>query len=228
MVLDKLSRFFSRYAEKDDWVFEQLSKNKQYKMLELMHGAYILIVIGFIFLMMFLYYIYNPNYASPVHQVTVMKDGGVVVGRVVTTPYPRHTNQALSEWSVRAANTIFNYTFNNIEAKLNSKEVQQYFTKEGFLAFVKEMEESGFMETIKTKSQIKTVTVVGKPVMVGGDKGYEDAQGKKIWQISMPVVIRTSAGTTIERNAQLQFLVVLDENNQGRSGFFIREYAFSN
>lgn len=224
MIFNKLSMWLTPHPKNSVFI-KDLESFPEYKRMRLWDGLAIACYLLSFILIWAYFFAYKPQEAGAVIQVSKINNKPQA-GRLITLPLPRHTETTVTDWVVRAVSTAYSFSFLDFNHDLES--YQRFFTKAGFKAYVNDLEMQGLRKTLIDRKQIITVTVIGQIKMVGGDKGFINPKdGKKYWQVIVPVNVATTSGTTKNESKNLKLLIVLENGSEGRSGFFIHESTWS-
>lgn len=127
----------------------------------------------------------------------------MTTGQVIPLPTlsePVVTDKYLLEWASLATRAALNLDFVNYQKQMQDASI--YFTDRGWDGFSKALEDSGLLETVKSKKLLMNAIIPGPPVI--GFSGI--VSGRHVWRVTMPVLV-TFGSASDER--QRRFMVSL-------------------
>lgn len=115
---------------------------------------------------------------------------------------PNQTEPTVLQWASQAVVAAYSMDYVNYQGQLQY--ASQYFTNEGWGAFVDKLQSSNNLEAVKEKHLIQHAVATGAPVIIR-QSVINDAY---TWQIQMPLlVVLESASTTIQQPLTVTILV---------------------
>ncbi len=102
---------------------------------------------------------------------------------------PVRTDAALKNWVVTAVTESFTFGHSDWQRRLSA--VREYFTDEGYEAFMGGLEEGLYLDRIRDNYQVGSAVAQGAPVITHADI-YED--GRAGWQLEFPMLVTFHAG----------------------------------
>jgi intracellular multiplication protein IcmL len=151
-----------------------------------------------LFLTVFLCYALYNVYSNPPKPQYIMAETDGRVIPLMPINRPTVSKNALLTWVSEAVTSIFTYDYVNWRRQFQGN--ADYFTEDGFKAFLAQMDKSGTLQTVKDKSMLVSVVVSGSPVIV--DEG--PINGIYMWKVELPVdVTYTPFGQSVIRQRLL-------------------------
>ena len=112
-------------------------------------------------------------------------------GRIIEmTPLdePIMSDAALRNWTVSAVTEAFTLGHHDWRMRLGA--VREHFTDHGYQAFVGGLEESLFLERLRSNLQVASAVARGAPVIIS----THVASGRVTWTIEFPLLVTFQAG----------------------------------
>jgi intracellular multiplication protein IcmL len=129
----------------------------------------------------------------------------MTTGQVIPLPSlsePVVTDKYLLEWASLSTRAALNIDFVNYQKQLQDASV--YFTSRGWDAFTKALNDSGLLDTVKSKKLLMSAVIPRAPVI--GFSGI--VSGRHIWKVNMPVLV-TFGSASDERQRQIMITMVI-------------------
>ncbi len=123
----------------------------------------------------------------------------MTTGQVIPLPTlsePVVTDKYLLEWVSLATRSALNLDFVNYQKQL--QDASKYFTSRGWDAFSKALDDSGLLETVKSKKLLMNAIIPGPPVI--GFSGI--IHGRHVWKVNLPVLV-TFGSASDERQRRI-------------------------
>lgn len=134
--------------------------------------------------------------------------------------YPNVSSKALTSWSAQAATEVMTFGYNNYRRRL--QEASRNFTKNGWLGFIKGLDQSKLIQTVEQNRQVLSAAPAGPPVLVS--QGVY--KGRYQWEVEVPLVITYQAGSALQPDFSLIKLVLVPvQEIEGSSGVAIEEWT---
>lgn len=128
------------------------------------------------------------------------RDGRLI--KMVALDQPNLTNQAVLLWVSNAVTSLYTYDFVNYRATFQSN--SQYFTKDGWRAFLSILNASQNLQAVKDKKLVVTAVPSGAPVILEQSVN----EGVYFWRVQIPIVVTyTSLSQQFTQNLLLTLLV---------------------
>lgn len=129
----------------------------------------------------------------------------MTTGQIVPLPAlsePVVTNQYILQWASLATRAALNLDFVNYAKQLDAASV--YFTKNGWEAFNKSLNDSGLLAAVQSKRLLMSAVVPNTPVI-----RFEGVvNGRHIWRISLPVLV-TYGSASDQRQRQMNVTMIV-------------------
>lgn len=218
-MFSKILDFLDK-PHKDD-VYLYLEKNEKFRKTKEWYGLTLLCIIAMLFIL-FLFFVKSYSYKPPaIYQVSEKTlANGEYNKQLIALNKPRVTHDALTTWTIRAVNTFYTFDFNNFDRQLAN--AKMYFTPSAYKAFVTSIEAVKLKEKIVDNKQIISLTVTERPQIL---TAITDRNGEQAWQLEVPAVIQTTAGTTTYESYIVNLIVRLQTNSNNPSGLYIAEMS---
>lgn len=143
------------------------------------------------------YVVSNPP--APQYFATT-SDGRIIP--LVPLDQPNLSDAALLQWANTAAIAAYNYNFINYRQAL--QDASQYFTPEGWQAFLDALKSSNNLDAVIAKKLIVSAVATGAPVIL--EQG--PLMGKYSWKVQMPMLVTyQSASQFSQQNVTVTMLI---------------------
>lgn len=139
------------------------------------------IVAGLLVLTILLSYALYDVYRNPPkpQYIAAENDGRIIELRPISRP--TISKNALLTWTAEAVNSIFTYDYVNYRKQFQGN--VDYFSADGWQAFMEQLDKSGTLQTVRDKSMLVSSVVSGSPVITGEGQ----ANGVYMWKVEMPI-----------------------------------------
>ena len=136
--------------------------------------------------------------------------------------HPMLTNTELNNWIARSVSEALSMDFINLSDDLAAS--QELFTPDGFDAFIRALDDSGNLDSIRHNRYVVTSNVTGAPVIINeGERG-----GRYMWQVRVPVAVTYHAGSsTRSQTFDVVALVVRVDPSINKNGVAFHQIRFS-
>ena len=205
-----------------DEIYHYLMKHSKFSRTKEWLGLAVLFTIAMIIINV-LFFMKNYEYDPPaIRQVSSKTlQNGEYKTQLVSLGDPRVTHQALQQWTIRAVNNMYSFDFNRFDQQLAAS--KRYFTPSAYKAYVTSIENLKLKETIVDNKQLVSMTAIDTPQILT----EITRDGKRFWQIEVPVVITTTSGTSVYEYYTLNLIIALESSNENPSGLYIYEMETS-
>lgn len=119
--------------------------------------------------------------------IAATPDGRVIEAQGLDKPV--RTDASLKNWTVTAVTEAFTFGHHDWQPRLSA--VREYFTDEGYDAFIGGLEEGLYLDRIRDNFQVGSAVAQGAPVVTDA-RIFED--GRAGWQLEFPMLITFHAG----------------------------------
>ena len=119
---------------------------------------------------------------------------------------PIYSDIEIRNWTSTAITTALTFQFNSIPRDL--KNSSRYFTPKGWDSFYKALQKSRIIETVQSRHQIVTTTIMGSPII----QSQRDVEGVYEWVVMVPIVTTYQAGKE-SKSQKLLATVVINRTN---------------
>lgn len=233
-MIEKITRLFNKKnKEKDEYknfpnglkqfhdeIQAELNKDPNFRWVNIWHTVSVASYCGSLLIWLIFGLTYTPNQAPELRQVVQGTDGKLVVSRIITFPTPPFTDTALREWVNKAMNNVLN--FSPLSFKDDVIKAEPFFCADGYRSYQNFLNIWNVHGKLVDKNQIQKVTVMGQLIMIGGNKGFEDAlTGDRYWKVQVPANVATIGSRTVNRSTTYEIEVRMQNDNNGKSGFCI-------
>jgi hypothetical protein len=129
---------------------------------------------------------------------------------------PNITNDELLNWVTDALVTLYSYNYLNIQQTLNKS--RPFFTDNGYDSFMKALEESKNLDTVKNKKLVvNAIPLASATVVKEGE-----VEGFYTWQVELPLeVTYQGANNEFTQKMNIHVDVVRQNYNQAQKGIAI-------
>ena len=123
------------------------------------------VVGGLLLLTMILSYALYDVYSNPPKPkyIAAENDGRIIELRPISRP--TISKNALLTWTAEAVTSIFTYDYVNYRKQFQAN--VDYFSPDGWQAYMEQLDKSGTLQTVKEKSMLVSAVVGGSPVVAG-------------------------------------------------------------
>lgn len=119
---------------------------------------------------------------QPTPKYFATTDSGKIIP-LIPLDQPNINSTAILQWATNAAVALYSYNFVNYRQAFT--ENRQYFTSEGWGAFLQQLQSSGSLSTVQSKKLIVSAVAAGVPVIVN-----EGAfKGRYFWRVQIPLLV---------------------------------------
>ena len=132
----------------------------------------------------------------------VTPDGKVIEAQGLDEPV--QTDASLKNWVVTAVTESFTFGHSDWQRRLSA--VREYFTDEGYEAFVAGLEESLYLDRIRDNYQVASAVAQGAPVITHS-RIFED--GRAGWQLEFPMLVTFHAGRKTSSSKMVAKVLVM-------------------
>lgn len=115
---------------------------------------------------------------------------------------PDLSTAALLQWANTAAVAAFTYNFVDYRAQLQA--ASEFFTPEGWQAYLQSLEASNDLVAVKAKNLVVSAVATGAPIIT--QRGIVD--GRYTWQIQMPLLVTYQSASQITPQNLLVNMVI--------------------
>lgn len=138
----------------------------------------------------------------PVYFATTNNGRVMRILPVIPLDEPNLPDSAVLQWATDAASTAFTFDFVNYRAQL--QRAAEYFTTDGWSAFLSELQGSRNLLAVQAKKLVVSAVVTRAPVILS----KQVVNGRYTWRVQMPVVITyQSANEIIPSNTTVTLTV---------------------
>lgn len=139
------------------------------------------IVGGLVILTILLSYALYDVYSNPPKPkyIAAENDGRIIELRPINRP--TISKNALLTWTAEAVTSIFTYDYVNYRRQFQAN--VDYFSADGWQAYMEQLDKSGTLQTVKEKSMLVSSVVSGSPVVTGEGP----VNGVFMWKVEMPI-----------------------------------------
>lgn len=140
----------------------------------------------------------------------------------VTLPSGYNTFKNVVSWLKDAINESYTFSFINYEERLKS--VEKYFTPEGYVSYLKAIEQSGVLNELKNKKIEITILSLKDPIMINNGF-YQDIE---FWTFKGPVLVSYYAGgKPVNIKYTVEVVVKKVPSYMNEKSLAIHEYSLS-
>lgn len=144
---------------------------------------------------------------------------------LISLDEPSLNDNQLLQWATEAA--VASYTFNYVNYRKALQDLRLYFTKDGYINFLKALKDSNNLDAVTTKKMIVSAKPTGSPAILrkglvteGPDKGIYR------WIVEMPMEINFQNETTpIRQSIVLTMTIVRVPTLESPSGVGITSFV---
>jgi intracellular multiplication protein IcmL len=140
---------------------------------------------------------------------------------------PNLQDNALLQWATEAA--VNSYTFNFVNFRKALQDIRIYFTKNGYLNFLKALKDSNNLDAVQNKKLVVSAVPTGAPVILR--KGlYKDGSVSGVygWNVQMPMVLTYQSATEqFKQNIVLNLLITRMSTLESPKGVGIASFVVS-
>ncbi len=139
------------------------------------------IVAGLLVLTILLAYALYDVYRNPPKPLYIAaeNDGRIIELRPISRP--TISKNALLTWAAESVTSIFTYDYVNYRKQFQNN--VDYFSAEGWQAYMDQLDKSGTLQTVKEKSMLVSAVVSSSPVITG----EAPVNGIYMWKVEMPI-----------------------------------------
>ncbi len=139
------------------------------------------VVAGLLVLTLLLSYALYDVYSNPPKPkyIAAENDGRIIELRPISRP--TISKNALLTWTAEAVTSIFTYDYVNYRKQFQAN--VDYFSGDGWQAYMEQLDKSGTLQTVKEKSMLVSAVVGGSPVVTGEGQ----ISGVYMWKVEMPI-----------------------------------------
>ncbi|MFZ6733172.1 DotI/IcmL/TraM family protein [Undibacterium sp. Ji42W] len=139
------------------------------------------IVAGLLVLTILLAYALYDVYRNPPKPLYIAaeNDGRIIELRPISRP--TISKNALLTWAAESVTSIFTYDYVNYRKQFQGN--VDYFSAEGWQAYMEQLDKSGTLQTVKEKSMLVSAVVTSSPVITG----EAPVNGVYMWKVEMPI-----------------------------------------
>lgn len=135
---------------------------------------------------------------------------------------PNLSNAAILQWANEAA--ISSYTYNFVNYRKALQDASQYFTPEGWQAFLSALKSSNNLDAVTAKKLIVTAVATGAPVIQ--EQGV--LLGRYTWKVQMPMLVSyQSANQVSQQNVMVNMLITRISTLSSARGIGIAQFVVS-
>ena len=135
---------------------------------------------------------------------------------------PNLSNAAILQWANEAA--ISSYTYNFVNYRKALQDASQYFTPEGWQAFLSALKSSNNLDAVTAKKLIVTAVATGAPVIQ--EQGV--LLGRYTWRVQMPMLVSyQSANQVSQQNVMVNMLITRISTLSSARGIGIAQFVVS-
>lgn len=124
------------------------------------------------------------------------------ISPLVPLDQPNIAPTALLQWANTAAVSAYTYNFVNYQQAL--QEAQNYFTPDGWAAFMEALSSSNNLTAVKAKKLVVSAVATGAPVIL--QQGM--LSGVYAWRIQMPMLVTYQSASQFSRQSILVTMLV--------------------
>lgn len=124
-----------------------------------------------------LYDVYR-NPPKPLY-IAAENDGRIIELRPISRP--TISKNALLTWAAESVTSIFTYDYVNYRKQFQGN--IDYFSADGWQAYMEQLDKSGTLQTVKEKSMLVSAVVTSSPVITGDGQ----VNGVYMWKVEMPI-----------------------------------------
>lgn len=182
-------------------------------------------LLGICFCLIFWVFYESINRPAPQYFATTF-DGRLIP--IIPLSMPGLNDNQLLQWATDAA--VNSYTFNYVNYRKALQDLRTYFTKDGYLYFLKALKDSNNLDAVITKKMIVSAKPTGSPAILrqgqiteGPDKGIYR------WVVELPMEINFQNETTPIRQSVILTMTIVrvstleSPSGVGITSFVIRE-----
>lgn len=139
------------------------------------------VVAGLLVLTILLAYALYDVYRNPPKPLYIAaeNDGRIIELRPISRP--TISKNALLTWAAESVTSIFTYDYVNYRKQFQGN--VDYFSADGWQAYMEQLDKSGTLQTVKEKSMLVSAVVTSSPVIAG--EGVFN--GVYMWKVEMPI-----------------------------------------
>lgn len=139
------------------------------------------VVAGLLVLTILLSYALYDVYRNPPkpQYIAAENDGRIIELRPISRP--TISKNALLTWAAESVTAIFTYDYVNYRKQFQGN--VDYFSADGWQAYMEQLDKSGTLQTVKDKSMLVSAVVIGSPVIAGEGQ----LNGVYMWKVEMPI-----------------------------------------
>lgn len=132
---------------------------------------------------------------------------------------PNMKSVALLVWANEAAVSVFSYDF--VTYRKSLQDASDYFTPDGWKAFMKSLKESRNLERVKSKKLVVSAVATGAPIILS-----QGIKGKKYtWTVQIPILVTYQSATELKnQNLVVTILISRTQKNIGKRGVGIVQF----
>lgn len=139
------------------------------------------VLAGLLVLTIFLAYALYDVYRNPPkpQYIAAENDGRIIELRPISRP--TISKNALLTWAAESVTSIFTYDYVNYRKQFQSN--VDYFSADGWQAYMEQLDKSGTLQTVKEKSMLVSAVITSSPVIAGEGQ----MNGVYTWKVEMPI-----------------------------------------
>lgn len=169
-----------------------------------------------IFLLLFI------SYANPLEPQYFSTSFNGKTGRLVAINEPNTSDYAILQWANTTIISAFSYDFYNYKTEL--QQVSQFFTEDGWSAFISAIQASNNLDQVVAKKLIVNAVATSPPIIL--QKG--ELNGVYSWRIQMPVLVTYQAASGFNpQNLIITILVTRISTLDSYKGIGIQQFISS-
>jgi len=115
---------------------------------------------------------------------------------------PNLSTAALLQWANTAAIAAFTYNFVNYRQELQA--ASEFFTPEGWTAFIQSLNQSRNLEAVRAKNLVVSAVATGAPVVL--QEGV--VSGRYTWRVQMPMIVTYQSGSRISQQSLIITILI--------------------
>lgn len=115
---------------------------------------------------------------------------------------PNLSTAALLQWANTAA--IAAFTFNFVDYRAQLQAASEFFTPEGWQAYLQSLESSNNLAAVKAKNLVASAVATGAPIIT--QRGVVD--GRYTWQVQMPLLVTYQSASQITPQSLMLTMVI--------------------
>lgn len=139
----------------------------------------------------------------PTRYFATTDDGRLIDPKLFALNSPNLRDSAILTWAAAAASDIMTFNWQDYQMRLQNSSA--YFTDSGWDSFLKALQDSKLLETVKANQQLMTTVPLKAPVVV--DRG--EAGGTYYWRLQMPMTTKTISVQNSAPKMQLLTLTIV-------------------